>query len=286
MGFRLADREGRAVLLLGEAGADGVTDLERASGGAFSSDPMAALARPGELAELGSSLTPADADGPLDLDRLGPCVPRPAKVFAVGLNYRSHAEESGMALPTSPMVFTKFPSCLVGPTADVVLPSPFVDWEVELVAVIGRGGRHIPAAAALDHIAGYTVGQDLSDRVVQFADNPAQFNLGKSYDTFGPLGPAVVSPDLLGDPGDLHLWCDVDGERMQDGRTSDLVFPVPTLIEFLSGICTLAPGDVIFTGTPAGVGVGRSPARFLAPGELVTSGIDGLGTLANRCVAA
>ena len=184
------------------------------------------------------------------------------------------------------MVFTKFPSCLAGPRADVVLSSAWVDWEAELVVVIGRGGRRIPEAHALEHVAGYCAGQDISDRRLQFADVPPQFSLGKSIDTFGPLGPAVVTLDAFRDPNDLALTCDVAGERMQDARTSDMIFAVPALIAFLSGLCTLDPGDVIFTGTPAGVGSTRDPRRYLKEGEVLVTTIEGIGTLTNRCVGA
>jgi 2-keto-4-pentenoate hydratase/2-oxohepta-3-ene-1,7-dioic acid hydratase in catechol pathway len=197
-------------------------------------------------------------------------------VFAIGLNYRAHAEETGAALPPAPLTFTKFPSCLAGPTADVVLSGTTVDWEVELVAVIGTGGRHIDRDEAWAHVAGLTLGQDISDRTVQRLGAPPQFSLGKSFDTFGPIGPAVVSLDAFPNPDDIGLWCDVSGERMQDSRTSDLIFSVPELIAYLS--------DIIFTGTPSGVGAARG--RVLAPGDVVESGAEVIGSLFNRCVAA
>ena len=182
------------------------------------------------------------------------------------------------------MVFTKFPNCLVGPRADVELSSDFVDWEVELVVVIGRGGRRIPQSRAFEHVAGYCVGQDISDRRIQLTDKPPQFSMGKSIDTFGPIGPALVSIDAFADPNNLALTCDVAGERMQDARTSDLIFSVPELIAFLSSMCTLEPGDLIFTGTPSGVGSTRNPRRYLKPGEEIVSTIEHVGTLVNRCV--
>jgi len=156
---------------------------------------------------------------------------------------------------------------------------------VELVVVIGRRGKNITECDALAHVAGYCVGQDISDRRLQFADKPPQFSMGKSLDTFGPLGPALVSLDEVRDPNDLALTCDVGGERMQDARTSDMIFGVPALIAFLSSLCTLEPGDLIFTGTPSGVGSTRTPRRYLAAGEEIVSTIEGLGTLRNRCVA-
>jgi len=279
--MRLVNVQGRAGLLIGDA----VVDVERRSGGRFAADPMAAVAAWGALADWSAGLRRGDGDAALEETLLGPPVPRPAKVFAIGMNYRAHAEEAGLEIPRTPVVFTKFPNCLVGPRADVVLSSAYVDWEVELVVVIGRRGRAIAEGDALAAVAGYCVGQDISDRRLQFADKPPQFSMGKSLDTFGPLGPALVSLDEVRDPNDLALMCDVGGERMQDARTSDMIFGVPELIAFLSSLCTLEPGDLIFTGTPSGVGSTRTPRRYLAAGEEIVSTIEGLGTLRNRCVA-
>jgi 2,4-diketo-3-deoxy-L-fuconate hydrolase len=257
-------------------------DLERLSGDPTLSDPMAAVARHGELHALQEATGDREPDGTVDPARLGACVPRPQKVFGIGLNYRSHAAESNMDLPTTPLTFTKFPNCICGPTADIELSGPAVDWEVELVVAIGTRGRDIPADRAWEHVAGITLGQDISDRQVQFASKPPQFSLGKSFDTFGPIGPALVSVDAFTDPDDVEIWCDVAGERMQQASTNDLIFSVPEQIAYLSGICTLEPGDLIFTGTPSGVGAARG--RFLQPGDLVESGNDVIGRLANRCV--
>ena len=244
---------------------------------------MAAVARHAEIHAVQATLAGRTPEGAVDPATLGPCVPRPEKVFGIGLNYRSHAGESNMELPPAPLTFTKFPSCLVGPQADIVLSGAAVDWEVEIVVAIGTGGRHIPQAEAWNHVAGITLGQDVSDRVVQLTGKPPQFSLGKSFDTYGPIGPALVSVDAFADPDDIELWCDVAGERMQHARTSDLIFPVAELVSYLSGICTLTPGDLIFTGTPDGVGGPRG--RFLKDGELVESWAEGIGTLRNRCVA-
>jgi len=281
---RLACLDGRAVLLSGETGGAFV-DVARRSDGSLPSDPMALLAGWDDLREWAAGLPPDAADGEADPAELGPCVPRPQKVFGVGLNYRDHAAEAGLELPEQPMIFTKFPTCLVGPRADVVLTGDRVDYEVELVVAIGRGGRAIAEKDALEHVAGYCVGQDVSDRRAQFADRPPQFSLGKSADTFGPIGPAVVTLDELTDPADLRLTCAVSGERLQDGRTRQMIFSVPELVAFLSRTLPLAPGDLVFTGTPAGVGSLRDPRRYLAPGDVVTSEIEGLGQLLNRCVA-
>jgi len=277
--LRLANAGGRACLIQGER----ILDLSRRSDGRFPADPMAALARWDELCGWAGGLDPADGDAPLREHELGPCVPRPQKVFGIGLNYRDHAAEAGLEPPRQPLVFTKFPSCLSGPRAPVRLTSDRVDWEVELVVVLGRGGSGIRESEALAHVAGYCVGQDISDRRLQFADKPPQFSLGKSADGFGPIGPAVVALDAFADPHDLTLTCDVSGERMQDGRTRDLIFAVPELIAFLSHSLTLAPGDLIFTGTPAGVGSFRQ--RYLAPGDVIRSHIESIGELENRCEA-
>ena len=281
MPVRLVNAGGRAGVAV-----DGVlVDVERSSAGRFGADPMQALARWDEFRGWAEGLRAGSGDHPLDEAWLGPCAPRPQKVFGIGLNYRTHAAESGMELPKQPLVFTKFPNCLVGPRADVVLTSERVDYEVELVAVIGRGGRGIGESRALDHVAGYCVGQDISDRALQFADKPPQFSMGKSADTYGPIGPAVTSLDAFADPDDLPLWCEIGGERLQDDRTRNLIFPVAELVAYLSRFCTLEPGDLIFTGTPAGVGSTRDPRRYLAPGDVIESGIEGLGRLRNRCTA-
>jgi 2,4-didehydro-3-deoxy-L-rhamnonate hydrolase len=278
--FRLLNLDGRAALQSG----DHWHDLAAVSGDAALADPMHAVARAGELHGWQASLAGRSPDGTIAGATLDPCVPHPRKVFAIGLNYRSHAEESSMALPPAPLTFTKFPTCLVGPHADIVLSGTTVDWEVELVVVIGIGGRHIAAADAWQHVAGLTLGQDISDRTVQLTGTPPQFSLGKSFDTYGPIGPALVSVDSFPDPDDIELWCEVDGTRVQHARSRDLIFPIAELVSYLSGICTLEPGDLIFTGTPDGVGM--ATGRFLAPGELVESGAEVIGTLSNRCVAA
>lgn len=288
MGFRLANVGGRAALCApGSDGDEMWYDVERVSGGTIGPDPMAAIERADDLHALADGLVEHSPDGrfddALDAGLVGAPVPRPTNVFGIGLNYPSHAAESGMEPPETPLVFTKFPTCLVGPRTDVELRSDRTDWEVELVVVIGPGGRDIPADRAWEHVVGLTVGQDISDRALQFATAPPQFNLGKSRDTYGPTGPVLVSTESFADPGDLGLTCDVDGERRQDDRTSNLIFGVPALVEYLSGILTLHTGDLIFTGTPDGVGA--STGRFLRPGDEIVSTIEGIGTMVNRCTA-
>lgn len=214
-------------------------------------------------------------------------VRRPRQVFAIGLNYRDHAEEAGLAIPSQPLVFTKFASSITGPDAVVVLSGERVDWEAELVVVIGRGGRGIPRGDALAHIAGVMVGQDLSDRTTQNAGSPPQFSLGKSYEGYAPTGPWVVTLDELPAPdaSRLRITCDivdpVTGERrrVQNGLSSDMVFGVEELIEHLSAVVELYPGDLIFTGTPAGVGIGRKPHEFLSPGLVLETTIEHVGTI-------
>ena len=278
----------RLVNFEGRLGLDVVgrfVDLEQVSQGRVSSDPMAAFSSWAEIRRLASEQTAGDAGRLILPERLGPPVPRPTQVFAIGLNYRDHAEEAGLPIPAQPMVFTKFQSCLAGPNTEVPLTSDRVDWEVEQVVVIGREARGVRAANAWDYVAGFCVGQDVSDRGLQFADKPPQFSLGKSAPCFGPLGPALVSLDEIANRDDMELRCWIDGELVQDSTTKNLIFSVPELVEYLSRYCVLRPGDLIFTGTPAGVGSVRNPRRYLKPGEVVESEIVGLGRLSNRCVA-
>jgi 2-keto-4-pentenoate hydratase/2-oxohepta-3-ene-1,7-dioic acid hydratase in catechol pathway len=237
------------------------------------------------LDTVGELPVPDDAP-PFDGASLGPPVPRPSKIIAIGLNYRGHAEESGLDLPEQPVVFAKLPSSLTGPTDDIVIPGgrSRVDWEAELVLVIGRRGRHVAEADAWAHVAGVTGGQDISDREEQFRAL-RQFTMAKSFDTYSPLGPVVTTVDELANPDDVGVACRVDGETVQSSRTGDLIFPVPALIAWLSRICTLETGDLIFTGTPAGVGDSRTPPRYLGPGSIVETEIEGVGTMRNACVA-
>jgi len=280
MGFRLANVDGRAALVLG----DDYYDLEAVSGGRIASDPMAALAVCDQLSEIAAGLDAQTPTGRLADAKLGPPSPRPANSFGIGLNYRNHAEEGGMPIPDAPLVFAKFPSCIAGPDDDVLLRSDYVDYEGELVAVIGRTAKDVPVEHAWDHVAGLCVGQDISDRPKQFTSAPPQFNLGKSFDTYGPIGPVLISPDELASRDAMELTCEVNGEVRQKDSTGDLIFDVPTLVSYLSGILTLLPGDVIFTGTPGGVGVFQN--KLLKDGDVITTTIEGLGTITNRCVRA
>ena len=211
-------------------------------------------------------------------------VPDPSKVICVGLNYHDHAAESGTTIPETPLVFAKFPSSLIGPGAPVVLPadSEQVDWEVELAVVVGSPARHIAESRALDVIAGYTVSNDVSARDLQLSDG--QFVRAKSYDTFCPVGPWLVTVDELGAADDLAIGLRLNGETMQDSRTSQLAFGVAEIVAFCSRVATLNPGDLILTGTPHGTGYGLDPQRFLSPGDEMTAWVEGIGELTNPVV--
>lgn len=280
--MRFVNAAGRAGLLVG----DQVFDVAVLSGGAVPADPTEAVRRHWEamaaLWERGSF----DGGVPVTSVHLGPPVPDPRAIFGIGLNYRSHAAETGMAPPEVTAVFAKFPSALAGPYDDIVLPAGHhcVDWEAELAFVVARGGRRIPREAALDHLAGYTCAQDVSERWVQRAAG-MQFSLGKSFDTFCPMGPALVSLDELDDPLDLRVVCRINGEVRQDGRTTDMVADVAQLVAAVSSVLTLRPGDICLTGTPAGVGMARNPPVYLQPGDVVETEIPGVGAMRNRCVA-
>lgn len=276
--MKLANLAGRLALVVD----GGAIDVHDASAGRFDADPASAYDRWDELRDWAA--TAAGEVVPLDESALGAPSPAPRQVFAIGLNYASHAAESGMDLPSVPAVFTKFPACLGGPFAPIELSGDMVDWEVELVAVVGRRADRVAEADAWAHVAGLCVGQDISDRRVQFAAG-SQFSLGKSYRTYGPTGPWLVTPDELADPDDLALGCSIDGEVVQQDRTSDLVFPIARLVAELSAVVPLLPGDLIFTGTPAGVGITSQPVRFLQDGEVLESWVEGIGTIRNRITA-
>jgi 2-keto-4-pentenoate hydratase/2-oxohepta-3-ene-1,7-dioic acid hydratase in catechol pathway len=278
---RIGNLDGRLVILTGSGG----IDVERASGGRFGADPQAVYPRWAEFASWAAAQG-SEAAEPCDATRLGAPAPRPGQSFGIGLNYRDHAAESGLAVPEQPSVFTKFPSCITGPCGDVVLPpGGHTDWEVELVAVIGAEARHVAEADGWRYVAGLCVGQDISERITQLAGAAPQFSLGKSFAGFGPTGPWLVTPDEFADPDDLELGCAINGVQVQKSRTSHLIISVPRLVATLSAILPLRPGDVIFTGTPAGVGLGRDPQRWLAPGDELVSYVEGIGELRQRFVA-
>jgi len=280
--MRIANADGRLVVIAGDL----AYDVEKASNGRFGASPQAVYDQ--WDAFTGWAATASWEDGqPLRFESLGSPAPAPRQVFGIGLNYSDHAAESGLPAPTSePPVFTKFPGCITGPTGDIEMPpAGHVDWEVELVAVIGRQAWQVPVDRALEVVAGYAVGQDVSERILQMASTPPQFSMGKSLPNFGPVGPWVVTLDEFDDPNDLALGCEINGEPVQDARTSQLIFSVPALIASLSSHLPLLPGDVIFTGTPSGVGLGRTPPRWLADGDVLTSHIEGIGEMRHRFVA-
>ncbi|AII06163.1 fumarylacetoacetate hydrolase family protein [Rhodococcus opacus] len=288
--MRIANIDNRAALVIGEEGAERAVDIAHASHGRFEPELPGVYQAWADITGWAAQQDlSAFSDGSFPIDRslLRAPSPAPRQVFAVGLNYHAHAAESGFESPTHlPPVFTKYASSFTGPDTDVVIPAGGnVDWEIELVAVIGRETSGIDEADAWSHVAGLTAGQDISERITQTRGPAPQFGLGKSYAGFSPQGPWLVTPDEFTNPDDLELGCTIDGEQVQKGRTRDLIFPVPTLIAALSRTVTLYPGDVIFTGTPAGVGVGRNPQRFLQAGEKLDSWIDGIGQLHQRFVA-
>lgn len=274
--MRIANIDSRAVITT----ADGIIDIEKASEGAFAPDVQALYDVWPAFTAWASTATGSApvADGA----EWGAPAPRPRQVFGIGLNYQSHLDESPVGVSPVPPVFTKFPSSITGPYAEVVLPeNGNTDWEAEVVAVIGVSAKSVKAADAWSYVAGLTIGQDLSERLLQLATHPPQFSVGKSYAGFGPIGPVLVTPDEFEDLEDLAFGCAIDGEVMQDGRTSRLIFSIPAIIEHLSGVMELYPGDVIFTGTPGGVGNAREPKRFLRAGEVLTTWVEGIGELRN-----
>ena len=280
--MRVGNLMGRLVIVTQDGAA--AVDVASASSGRFGPDPLSIFA---EWSAFRAWATTAGLAGaqPIEMSDLGAPAPEPRQLFAIGLNYLDHAAESGIAAPDEPTVFTKWTSCLSGPVTEVVLPDGGKpDWEVELVVVLGEGGRRIRESDAWSHVAGITLGQDLSERAMQLAGPAPQWSLGKSLPGFGPMGPWLVTVDEFENPDDLELGCAVNGEQVQRGQTRDLIFPVPVLIAKLSAALTLYAGDVIFTGTPPGVGVARTPQRFLKPGDELVSYLEGVGELRQRFV--
>lgn len=249
------------------------------------SDVTGATLRTGLLDEI-AELDPLAMPLVTGEHRIGPCVTGVGKFICIGLNYSDHAAESGMAVPKEPVVFMKATSCIVGPNDDVVIPrgSEKTDWEVELGVVIGKHAKYVSEQDALSHVAGYCVVNDVSERAFQL-EGTGQWVKGKSADTFGPIGPWLVTPDEVPDPQNLSLWLELDGQRVQNGTTKTMVFGVATLISYLSRFMSLHPGDIISTGTPPGVGLGMKPPRYLKAGNTMRLGVDGLGEQTQRVVA-
>jgi 2-keto-4-pentenoate hydratase/2-oxohepta-3-ene-1,7-dioic acid hydratase in catechol pathway len=277
--MRLANLDGRAALIFLSADGDLAVDVEHASEGRFGSDPQGLYSDWADFSAWAASVLPTGVR--FERARLGAPVPRPRQVFAIGINYAEHAAEAGYPAGSLPITFTKFPSSITGPNAEVELPAGSVDWEVELVVVIAKSALGVSREDAWTHVAGLTVGQDLSEREGQNAGAKPQYSLAKSHTGFGPMGPWLVSVDEFRNPNDLAISSTVSGEPMQSSRTSKMIYSVPDLIFELSGVCELYPGDVIFSGTPAGVGNARTPKRFLGPGDILRSEIEGIGYLEN-----
>ena len=241
---------------------------------------------PGTMARL--SALDTDTLPPVEgTPRIGPCIGNVGKLVCIGLNYSDHAKETGSPIPSEPIVFMKATSSINGPDDDIELirDSVKTDWEVELGFVIGRETKYVTEAQALDHVAGYCIVTDVSEREWQI-ERQGNWSKGKSGDTYGPIGPWLVTPDEVGDPQSLGLWLDVNGTRYQDGNTNTMIFPVSKIISYLSECMSLQPGDVIATGTPPGVGMGMKPQVFLRAGDTMRVGVEGLGVQAQRIVAA
>lgn len=280
--MRLANLSGRAVIMTSD---DAGFDVHTASDGRFGPDLAQIYARWQDFTAW--AVKAEGSSVPIEMAKLGSPSPQPTQVFAIGLNYSDHAAESGFERPDQiPPVFTKWQSAITGPVTTVALPpGGDTDWEVELVVIIGAQAKNLTPGTGWDVVAGLAVGQDLSERISQLQGPAPQFSLGKSFPGFAPIGPWLVSPDEFVDRDDLELWAQIDGEDVQRGRTSQLIFPVAELIEKLSGVVTLLPGDVIFTGTPSGVGFARKPPRLLKAGETLVSGVEGIGMLRQSFVA-
>ena len=278
MGFKLGNVNGKAALIKNES----YYELSDISNGALSNDPSQSIKSLDALSKLYTQIDDFEPSGTITNETLAEPITNSRNCFAVGLNYRNHAEESGMEIPPFPMIFTKHTSCINGPFDNIEMRSDIVDYEAELVVVIGKQGKNISNDEAWNHVAGLTVGQDISDRSVQFHATPPQFNLGKSFDTFGPIGPILVSPDQFEDKSSLNLECSVNGELRQKDNTNDLIFDIPYIISYVSEFITLEPGDLIFTGTPAGIGA--TQGKLLKDGDILSTTIEGIGTMENKCV--
>lgn len=249
------------------------------------SDVSGASLDPDALARL-AAIDPSTLPAVEGTPRLGPCVAGVGKFICVGLNYSDHAAESGMAVPAEPIIFMKATSAIVGPNDDIVIPrgAQKTDWEVELGVVIGRTAKYVEEPEAMSHVAGFFVVHDVSERAFQL-EGTGQWVKGKSADTFGPIGPWLVTTDEIADCNDLDMWLEVDGRRYQNGNTRTMVFTVPFLVSYLSRFMSLRPGDVIATGTPPGVGHGMKPPVYLRAGNVVRLGVAGLGEQQQRVVA-
>ena len=284
--MRLAVIDSRLALIYER----GAVDVATVSAGRFPPGPQASYEQWTQFTAwyAANSETIAAAEAvPYRADELGVPVPEPRQVFGIGMNYRAHAAEAGLGAPEAdPVVFAKFASSVTGPAAVVKLPSAAVDYEAELVVVIGKRAHRTAQRDAWAHVAGLTLGQDLSERLIQWRGPTPQFSLGKSFPGFSPVGPVLVTPDEFADPDNIELGCTLNGQQMQKGRTSDLIFSVPRLIESLSAVVVLLPGDLIFTGTPAGIGWTRDPKVVLRPGDRLVTHAEVIGEMTTTFTAA
>lgn len=283
--MRVANHAGRLVLLASDAngqlhGARAI-DVHRASGGTIPAEPELAYEHwDAVLALAGDS--PDACEVTIDREQLGSPSPRPRQIFGVGINYADHGAEADMAVPETPLIFTKLSTAVTGPYGPIVLSTKTVDWEVEIAVVVGRRARDVTASVAWDYVAGVTAGQDLSDRDIQWRPEATpQFGLGKSLAGFAPLGPILATPDEYPDPDDIELACLLNGEEVQRSRSAQMLLSVPEIISYLSGILTLYPGDVVFTGTPGGVGMTRTPPRYLKAGDTLESFVARVGSMSH-----
>lgn len=263
-------------------------DVESATDGRFGPTVQSVYERWAEFVAWRKGAEPGLVGGleVLVAGDLGPPSPEPRQVFAIGLNYQDHADEANVAYPEVPPTFTKWVGSFAGPEQRLPLPADTVDWEAELVVVIGERAEGVPSEGAWSHVAGLTVGQDYSERTLQLTGPAPQFSLGKSYPGFAPQGPWLTTVDELDDPDDLAIECRINDEIVQKSTTRRLIFSVPQIISHLSSVVPLLPGDVIFTGTPAGVGGARKPPCFLVDGDVVETSIAGLGTIRQTCVSS
>ncbi len=280
------------LIRVGQAGQEKpglmLSDGRRVDASAVADDYTPGFFEEGGLARLETWAQGESASAPRlsDDERLGSPIARPGKIICIGLNYSDHAAESGMEIPSEPIIFFKATTALCGPNDDLVIPkgAAKTDWEVELSVVIGRRASYVEKAEAMDYVLGYALHNDYSERAFQL-EQGGQWVKGKSCDTFAPLGPFLATQDEIPDPHNLRLWLKVNGETRQDGNTKTLIFDIPTIVSYLSQFMTLEPGDVISTGTPSGVGLGFDPPVFLKPGDVVELGIDGLGASCQHCVS-
>ena len=285
--MRLVTFEHQGTRRLGVRNGDVVIDLSKAN--ASLPTNMRDFLAAGENALKSAKAASDKGEHTIPLSAVKICAPihNPEKIICIGLNYADHAAESGMPIPPEPVVFSKYASSIINPGDNIVAPSVSsqVDYEVELVVIIGKAGRHISEADALSHVAGYTVGHDVSARDYQLQKPAGQWMMGKTFDTFAPIGPELVTSDEVPDPGNLGIRCILNGQTVQDSNTSQLIFSIEKLIAYLSHVFTLTPGDLIFTGTPPGVGMGRKPQLWLKDGDVVVCEVDGLGKLENPVIS-